>query len=116
MHTYYGSCHCGRVKFEVDTVIDKVIHCNCSICSKKGALHHRVMPEKFRLIKGSEFLNMYKFNTKTASHFSCKECGIQPFTHPRTAPDMYSINIRCLDNFSVDKERYELIEFDGANF
>jgi len=116
MNTYKGSCHCGKVKFEVDTMIDKVIHCNCSICTKKGALHHRVLPHQFRLLKGSDFLSLYKFNTKIASHFSCKKCGMQPFTNPRTAPDMYSINVRCLDNFDLDRADFQLIEFDGKNF
>ncbi|MGV6860054.1 MAG: GFA family protein [bacterium] len=45
MNIYHGSCHCGRVKFSVAIRIDKVVSCNCSICSKKGGLHHRVAPE-----------------------------------------------------------------------
>ena len=116
MKTYHGSCHCGRVKFTVNTVIDKVISCNCSICSKKGVLHHRVTPDQFSLIEGKECLSLYQFDTKEANHYFCKVCGIQPFSNPRAAPDMYSINVRCLDDFELETETYEVIKFDGRNW
>ena len=35
---YTGSCHCGRVKYEVDLALDKVIACNCSMCGRTGTL------------------------------------------------------------------------------
>ena len=116
MKTYHGSCHCGRVKFTVNTSIEKVVSCNCSICSKKGVLHHRVEPEQFTLIEGKEDLTLYQFDTKEAKHFFCNVCGIQPFSHPRAAPNMYSINVRCLDDYDLNIASYEVIEFDGRNW
>ena len=116
MKRYHGICHCGRVKFSVSTNIDKVVECNCSICSKKGVLHHRVAPEQFNLLEGSEFLSLYQFDTKEAKHFFCNECGIHPFSNPRSAPNTYSINIRCLDDFDHNVEEYVLIKFDGRNW
>jgi hypothetical protein len=116
MKTYHGSCHCGRVKFSVTTDIDKVVSCNCSICSKKGVLHHRVTPEQFNLLEGKEYLSLYQFDTKEAKHFFCKECGIHPFSNPRAAPNMYSINVRCLDDFDLESEEYEVVKFDGRNW
>lgn len=116
MNTYHGSCHCGRVKFSVTTNIDKIVSCNCSICTKKGVLHHRVAPEQFNLLEGKEYLSLYQFDTKEAKHFFCVECGIHPFSNPRAAPDMYSINVRCLDDFNFAAEEYELVKFDGRNW
>lgn len=116
MSTYHGSCHCGRVKFTVETDIDKVISCNCSICTKKGALHHRVSAEQFELLEGEDCLTPYQFNTKVAHHYFCRFCGIHPFSNPRAAPEMYSINIRCLDDFDMESESYEVISFDGRNW
>lgn len=116
MKTYHGSCHCGRVKFEADTDIDKVVSCNCSICSKKGVLHHRVPPERFRLVAGADHLALYRFGTREAKHFFCRECGMHPFSNPRSSPDAYSINVRCLDDFDADTETYRLIMFDGRNW
>ena len=116
MKTYHGSCHCGRVKFTVHTTIKKVVSCNCSFCSRKSALHHRVAPEQFTLIEGKENLTLYQFDTKEAKHFFCNVCGIQPFSHPRAAPNMYSINVRCLDDFDLETAAYEVIGFDGRNW
>ena len=116
MKTYHGSCHCQRVKFTVTTTIDKVISCNCSICSKKGVLHHRVTPEQFSLVEGREHLSLYRFGTKEATHYFCSVCGMHPFSNPRAAPEMYSVNVRCLDDFDVETEEYEIIKFDGKNW
>src|SRR5262245_51884510 len=35
---YQGSCHCGRVSFEVEGDLGQVMECNCSHCSRKGYL------------------------------------------------------------------------------
>ncbi|MCU7843131.1 MAG: GFA family protein [Candidatus Thiodiazotropha sp. (ex Monitilora ramsayi)] len=116
MKTYHGSCHCGRITFSITTSIDKVVECNCSICSKKGTLHHRVAPEQFSLLEVTESLSLYQFDTKEAKHYFCKECGIHPFSNPRAEPNMYSINVRCLDDFNLEKEEYETVKFDGRNW
>ena len=116
MPRYTGSCHCGRVRFEIDAVIDRVTECNCSICAKKGILHHRVAPEKFRLLSGSEHLGTYQFGTKTAKHHFCTVCGIHTFTRPRAAPDLYTINVRCLDDFDLASHDIEITKFDGLHW
>ena len=79
-------------------------------------LHHRVTPEQFDLLEGKEYLSLYQFETKKAQHFFCKECGIHPFSNPRSAPDMYSIDVKCLDDFDLEVEEYEVIKFDGKNW
>jgi len=116
MKTYHGSCHCHRVKFTVTTTIDKVVSCNCTICSKKGVLHHRVAPQQFNLVEGQEYLSLYQFDTKEAKHYFCNTCGIHPFSNPRAAPEMVSINVRCLDDFELESEEYEVVNFDGRNW
>ncbi len=113
---YHGSCHCGRVKFAIESTIDKVVHCNCTICSKKGVLHHRVAPEQFTLLQGSDYLSLYQFSSREAQHYFCSECGIHPFNHPRAAPQMVNINVRCLDDFDLTLGSYETIEFDGRHW
>lgn len=116
MKIYQGSCHCERVRFEIETDLTKVTECNCSICTKKGALHHRVPPEQFKLLCGQDALSLYQFGDKTAKHWFCKFCGIHPFSNPRVAPDMYSINVRCLDNFREEITNTEVRQFDGRNW
>ncbi len=116
MKTYHGSCHCGAVRFEIDAELPFVERCTCSVCSKKGALFTRVPPDRFRQIQGEADLTDYRFNTKVAIHRFCKHCGIHAFGHPRSTPELYLINVRCLDDFDLETEDYEIKLFDGRNW
>jgi hypothetical protein len=100
--TYEGSCHCGRVRFQVDADLDHVRVCDCSICRRRGALNHRVDAEDFRLLTPLDDLRLYMFNTHVAKDYFCPTCGILPFRRPRTAPDKWTINVRCLEDVDVD--------------
>jgi hypothetical protein len=104
--THTGGCHCGRVRFEVlaPAEID-VLDCNCSICGKAGFLHLIVPADRFRLCSGAEALTNYQFNTRTARHLFCATCGIKSFYVPRSHPDGYSVNARCLDAGTVSAMR-----------
>ena len=93
-----GGCHCGRVRFEVlAPEKPEVLECNCSICSKTGLLHLIVSKANFNLVSGGDVLSAYTFNTGTAKHLFCSVCGIKSFYVPRSHPDGYSVNARCLD-------------------
>lgn len=96
--THRGGCHCGRVRFEALAAAKvEVSECNCSMCSKAGYLHLVVRAEHFKLLTGSDVLSTYSFNTGTAKHLFCSVCGIKSFYVPRSHPDGFSINARCLD-------------------
>ena len=100
--THSGGCHCGRVRFEVQAPADlSVTDCNCTICTKTGFLHLIVPKSRFRLVQGAEALTEYQFNTGTARHLFCSVCGIKSFYVPRSHPDGYSVNARCLDEGTV---------------
>ena len=113
--THRGGCHCGAVAFEVDapTRLD-VQQCNCSVCSMTGFLHLIVPASRFRLLRGSDALETYAFNTGTARHLFCRRCGIKSFYVPRSNPDGFSVNVRCLDHATI--EHVEVTEFDGRNW
>jgi hypothetical protein len=115
MVTHKGGCHCGRVHFEVEAPVRiEVIDCNCSICAKSGYLHLIVPKERFRLLSGAESLTAYQFNTGTAKHLFCAICGIKSFYVPRSHPDGYSVNARCLDEGTV--EAMTVMKGDGKNW
>lgn len=110
-----GGCHCGRVQFEVLAPVRiDVSECNCSICSKTGFLHLIVPRSRFKLIQGAEHLSTYTFNTGVAKHLFCNICGVKSFYVPRSNPDGYSINARCLDSSTV--ECVTITRFDGRNW
>jgi hypothetical protein len=111
---YQGSCHCGAIRFEVEAPEDlEVDECNCSICAKSGYLHLIVPKSKFRLLSGEDQMTTYTFNTGVAKHLFCKVCGIKPFYIPRSNPDGYAINARCLD---TEPCSLSIMPFDGQNW
>lgn len=97
--TYGGSCHCQAVRFEIDSELQELTTCDCSICRRKNALMVKVHESDFRLLSGEEVLTAYQFHTLTATHFFCKSCGIYPFHRKRVTPDHLGINIFCLEDF-----------------
>ena len=114
MRTFEGGCHCGRVRFRVTADLTHIAECNCSICTKKGFLHLIVPPERFELLRGKDELTTYEFNTRTAKHTFCRHCGIQGFYVPRSDPDKFSVNVRCLDDVDLTKIQPDV--FDGKHW
>jgi hypothetical protein len=116
METHRGSCHCGAVRFEIDTDLTYLIECNCSICTKKGALMHGVDPSRFRLLAGQDELTLYQFGTRTARHYFCRHCGIFTYGNPRIDPRLVVVNARCLDGVDIADPKIKRVAFDGRNW
>jgi hypothetical protein len=113
--THSGGCHCRRVRFEVLAPAHlEVGECNCSMCSKAGYLHLMVQKERFKLLSGEDALTTYQFNTGTAKHRFCRHCGVKSFYVPRSHPDGFSINARCLDEGTVTG--MTVTQIDGKNW
>ena len=117
MVVHRGGCHCGRVRFEVEAPARlSVAECNCSICAKSGFLHLIVPKSRFHLLQGQEFLTTYTFNTGVAKHLFCSVCGVKSFYLPRSHPDGYSINARCLDEGTVEELTVAAEPFNGREW
>lgn len=114
MPTHKGSCHCGLITFEFDGSVATALECNCSICRMKAALWHGTDDTHFRILSGEDELGAYQFGTMKAKHYFCKSCGVSPFSHPRIAPAMWAVNLRCVEG--VDLARVEIQPFDGRNW
>lgn len=113
--THRGGCHCGAVRFEVRAPARLTVQrCNCSMCSKTAFLHLIVPAADFRLLSGDAALTTYTFNTGVAKHRFCRTCGIKSFYVPRSNPDGFSVNLRCLDPDTVEQVLIE--DFDGRNW
>jgi hypothetical protein len=113
--TYQGSCHCGKVRFEVTTTLERVIACNCSICSRSGYLLNFVPAEQFKLLSGEEALTDYQFNRNVIHHQFCSTCGVRSFGRG-IAPGGKSlnfVNVRCLEG--VDVSGLTVTPFDGRS-
>lgn len=110
------TCHCKSVEIEVSLpeAPSKVIRCNCSLCKRKGAIMTMVKPTDFKIIKGQSLLKLYQYHSKIAKHFFCSNCGIYTHHNPRSNPDMYGINIACIDSINTFELENVGIN-DGAN-
>ena len=49
-----------------------------------------------------ETLSSYQWGTMTARDYFCPTCGILPFRRPRTAPGMWGVNVRCLEDVDLN--------------
>ncbi|MBA4161482.1 MAG: GFA family protein, partial [Novosphingobium sp.] len=93
-----GGCHCGAVRFAIEVETrPELLDCNCSICAKSGLLHLIVPHDRFTLLQGQDSLTSYRFGSGAADHLFCKACGIKSFYQPRSHPEAWSVNFRCLD-------------------
>ena len=114
MKEYSGGCHCGEIRFTFNS--DESVQlwkCNCSICDMLDYDHLFIKHHLFKITNGKELLTEYVFETKTAKHLFCKKCGTKSFYQPRSHPDVFSINLKCVDN---PPEVNKIVYFDGKNF
>ena len=112
---YRGSCHCGKVAYEAEGEIGKVLACNCSICRRKGSLLWFVPKAQFKLLTPESNASTYLFNKHAIRHRFCAVCGIHPYAEAsdKDGNPMAAVNVRCLEG--VDPESFEVQHFDGAS-
>ncbi|TOB69782.1 GFA family protein [Vibrio parahaemolyticus] len=110
------TCHCGKVELELTLPngIEKPRRCDCSMCRRRGAIVASVPLSGIRIVQGDDVLKLYQFNTHTAKHFFCSECGIYTHHQRRSDPSEYGYNVGCLEGVNP----YELSDIevmDGVN-
>lgn len=113
--THQGSCHCGRIRFEVEGSIDSALSCNCSICRRKGSLLWFVPREALRLLTPESEAATYTFNKHVIRHRFCPACGIHPYGEGK-GPDgnaMAAINLRCIEG--IELESVPVKRYDGRS-
>lgn len=124
MTRYSGACHCRKIRFTVEAEIDHVRICDCSVCSKRGALNFRVPKENLILESTWDSLTLYQWGSFTAQDYFCPSCGILAFRRPSdpTAKELregtaepfdgWAVNVRCLDG--IDYEALPKIDIAGS--
>jgi hypothetical protein len=111
-----GSCHCGAVKFEVSVDATSGSRCNCTVCTKVGALSTIVKPDAFRLLAGEDQLSAYEWGFKTAKRYFCRHCGVSAFGRgylEQLGGEYVSVNLNALDD--VDPAHVKVGYWDGRH-
>jgi hypothetical protein len=112
---YRGSCHCGRIAFEVAGSLDEAMSCNCSMCQRRGSLLWFVPRDKLHVTTPEENASTYTFNRHVIKHRFCAVCGIHPYgegVDPK-GNRMAAVNIRCLKG--IDLDEIPVTHFDGRS-
>ena len=98
MPTYTGSCHCEKVAFEVEGNIEGALSCNCSICSRKGALLWFVPRSSFKLKTAESAASTDEFNKHRIKHRFCHvpaTCSTIPMGRMASRPSMTTTAHAC---------------------
>lgn len=114
--THLASCHCGAVVLRLhlpDGIVDPR-RCDCSICRRKGAIVASVPLAAIEILQGQQQLKLYEFNTYTAKHYFCSECGIYTHHQRRSNPEQYGYNVGCLEGVNPFDLK-EVLTNDGVN-
>ena len=110
-------CHCGEVELEIkesEGALNKFLRCNCTLCKKKGYIMTFAPITDVKITKGEDKLKLYQYHTKVAEHYFCPDCGIYTHHKMRSRPDMFGLNVGCIDD--IDQFQLENVGLnDGQN-
>ena len=110
-------CHCGEVELEIkesEGALNKFLRCNCTLCKKKGYIMTFAPITDVKIMKGENKLKLYQYHTKVAEHYFCPDCGIYTHHKMRSRPDMFGLNVGCIDD--IDQFKLENVGLnDGQN-
>jgi hypothetical protein len=114
---HLGSCHCGRVRFEVELDLAQGgSRCNCSICTKIAPVSGIVRPAQFHLLTDEAELSSYEWGGKISKRYFCRHCGVHCFGRGHLAEvggDFVGVNLNTLDD--VEISQLSLAYFDGRH-
>lgn len=104
----YGSCHCGKIKYDVNYDLTKgSTKCNCTFCFKNSFWWgSQSTLEDLTVTQGQDFMAEYTNNRKEGYGVICKNCGTLLFRKTEKSDwsvEGYSINIHSLDDITTEE-------------
>jgi len=110
-----ASCHCGNVKITIPDSTDVVTQCNCSACSRFGALWAYFNPQDVSVLCHVEHLGAYCWGDKTITFHHCKTCACVTHYMPtdRGNKQKMAVNFRLVSPAIVDSTSVRY--FDDAD-
>ncbi|WOS61351.1 GFA family protein [Sinorhizobium fredii] len=108
-----GHCHCRAVRIAVPVRPETLGDCNCSLCSRLGALWGYYAPSDVTVSDEHKHLVGYVQGDKTLTAFHCGICGCTTHWSPigRGSAKM-GVNLRIFDRSVWEDIPHRLI--DGA--
>jgi hypothetical protein len=78
--TLKARCHCGATQFELTEAPTELADCNCSFCSRRGALHAYYKPAQFKLTTARDRVSTYQWGHYLGQHHHCGVCGCPTYS------------------------------------
>lgn len=121
--SYFGSCLCQKVRFEITAEIEDIIYCHCSQCRKAQgsafAANGNVAAVHFHFLCGEKELTAYQSTAKRIKYF-CRHCGSPMVSKTTDAPDKVRVRLGtietdieerpCAHIYTASKANWEQIE------
>jgi hypothetical protein len=113
---HLGGCFCGDVRYEVTVDASVASSCNCTVCTKLGALGAVVKPDMFKLLSEQAKLTAYTRTPEIGNRYFCARCHVYCFGKGHLAQlggDFVSVNLNTLDDF--DPSDAKIVYWDGRH-
>ena len=127
-----ASCHCGAVRIALPEHPSAGTECNCSYCSRTGAVWAYYEPGKLQFLS-RDGERMYSTNPDIHQHHFCGTCGMQTWGESPDWGSMYNddgtpkngdpnsfptarklgLNLKLVDD--LDWSRIKVSKVDGRN-
>ena len=112
---YRGACHCGAIQFALFVEPQWLVSCNCSICSRLGALWAHIEDHEVVLQYAANSTIIYSWGEETLEFHTCRVCGCTTHwenTHAHSSSRM-AVNFRMCPKESL--ENFDVRILDGAD-
>ena len=100
-----GSCLCGAVAYQAQSVHPLVTYCHCNFCRKAAgtAFSSNILADKegFTILKGEEVPSFYQSSPGKTRVF-CSKCGSPLYHTKEDQPDLITIKLGTLDQTDED--------------
>jgi hypothetical protein len=107
---YQGSCHCGKIQYEINGELGPIVCCHCSQCRKSQgsafATNAPVNTNDFHLLDGEEYISEYP-NSEDKIRAFRQNFGSPIYSPLKSKPDQLTLKIRhtrhadCSKTFST---------------
>lgn len=114
------SCHCGNVKITFNDTPEWLTKCNCSICSKLGAIWAHSEIDNISIDMSENSTLRYIRGEGIIAFHSCKKCGCTTHWENLQKPNVetgeginMAVNMQLLEPKNLNN--FRIRNFDGAD-
>lgn len=109
-----ASCHCGAVRFEVETAPDWVLDCNCSICRRQGGLWAYYPQRDVKFAATPDTLT-YIWGDRALARHHCRTCLCLTHFTVIGEDDAKTIGVNARLMHGLDAAKVRVVQKNNGN-